>query len=73
MGDLVRILKKEETETFGRGYKQSFTDEIFEIPSVPTWNPPTYSLIDTNKEIIQAKFYQPALQLVRESPLQNGK
>ena len=71
VGDLVRILKKEET--FGRGYKQSFTDEIFEISSIPTLNPPTYSLIDTDKEIIQGKFYQPGLQLVRESPVQNGK
>ena len=70
-GDLVRILKKEET--FGKGYKQSFTDEIFEISSVPTLNPPMYSLIDNDKEIIQGKFYQPELQLVRESPVQNGK
>ena len=71
VGDLVRILKKEET--FGKGYKQSFTDEIFEISSIPTLNPSTYSLIDTDKEIIQGKFYQPELQLVRESPVQNGK
>ena len=71
VGDLVRILKKEET--FGKGYKQSFTDEIFEISSIPTLKPPTYSLIDTDKEIIQGKFYQPELQLVRESPLHNGK
>ena len=71
VGDLVRILKKEET--FGKGYKQSFTDEIFEISSIPTLNPPTYFLIDTDKEIIQGKFCQPELQLERESPLQNGK
>ena len=54
VGDLVRILKKEET--FGKGYKQSFTDEIFEIWSIPTLDPPTYSLIDTKKEIIQGTF-----------------
>ena len=71
VGDLVRILKKEET--FGKGYKQSFTDKIFEISSNPTLNPPTYSLIDTDKEIFEGKFYQPELQLVRESPLQIGK
>ena len=58
---------------FGKRYKQSFTDEILEILSIPTLNPPTYSLIDTNKEIIQGKFYQPELQLIRESPVQNGK
>ena len=71
VGDLVRIVKKEET--FGKGYKQSFTDEIFETSSMPTFSPPTYSLIDTDKEIIQCKFYQPELQLVQESPAQNGK
>ena len=71
IGDLVRFFRKEET--FGKGYKQSFTDEIFEIASIPTLNPPTYSLIDTDKEIIQGKVFQPELQLVRESTLQNGE
>ena len=69
VGDFVRIVKKEKT--FRKGYKQSFTDEVFEIAGIPTLNPPTYSLIDSNKEIIQGKFYQPELQLVRESPNQN--
>ena len=50
VGDLVRIQKKEET--FGKGYKQSFTDEVFEISSIATLNPSTYSLIDTDKVII---------------------
>ena len=69
VGDFVRIVKKEET--FRKGYKQSFTDEVFEIAGIPTLNLPTYSLIDSNREIIQGKFYQPELQLVRESPNQN--
>ena len=69
VGDFVRLVKKEET--FRKGYKQSFNDEVFEIAGNPTLNPPTYSLIDSNKEIIQGKFYQPELQLVRESPIQN--
>ena len=71
VGDVVRIMKKEET--FGKGYKKSFTDEIFEISSIRILNPPTYFLIDIDKEIIQGKFYQPKLQLVREPPLENGK
>ena len=71
VGYLVRILQKQET--FGKGYKQSSTDEIFEISSIPTLNPPTYSLIDTDNEIFQGKFYQPKLQLARESSLHNGK
>ena len=70
-GDFVRIVKKEDT--FGKGYKQSFTDEVIEIASIPTLHPPTYYLIDADKEVIQGKFYQPELQLVRESPLKNGK
>ena len=69
VGDFVRIVKKEET--FRKGYKQSFTDGIFEIAGVLTHNTPTYSLIDSNKEIIQGKFFQPELQLIRESPNQN--
>ena len=62
------MLKKDDK--FGKGNKQSFTDEVLEISSIPTLNPPTYSLTDTKKEIIQCKFCQPELQLVRESPLQ---
>ena len=49
---------------FAKGYKQSFTDEIFEIFDVPTRNPPTYNLIDANKEPIEGKFYEP--ELIRE-------
>ena len=70
IGDFVRIVKKEEI--FGKEYKQSFTDEVFEIASIPTLHPPTYSLIDADKEVIQGKFYQPELQLVRESLLKIG-
>ena len=71
IGDFVRLVKKEET--FGKGYKQSFTDEVFEFASIPTLQPPTYSLFDADKEVIQDKFYQPELQLVRGFPLKNGK
>ena len=39
IGDLVRKVKKEET--LGKGYKQSFTDEVFEIASILTLHPPT--------------------------------
>ena len=69
VGDFARIAKKEET--FRKRYKQSFTDEVFEIAGIPTLNPPTYYLIDSNKEVIQGKFYQPELQLVQEYPNQN--
>ena len=70
IGDLVRIMNNEET--IGKGYKQVFTDEVFKIASIPTLHPPTYSLFDANKEVIQGKFYRTELQLVRKFPLKKG-
>ena len=69
VGNFVRTVKKEKT--FRKGYKQSFTDQVFEIAGNLTLNSHTYSLNDSNKKVIQDKFYQPELQLVRESPNQN--
>ena len=66
LGDFVWIFKKEET--IRKGYNQSFTDEVFKTAGIPMLNPPSYSLIDSNKEVIQGKFYQPELQLLLESP-----
>ena len=63
VGDFVRIVK--EDEAFRKGYKQSFTDEVFEVESLAAFIPPTYSLIDANGDKIEGKFYQPELQLVR--------
>ena len=63
VGDFVRIVKKDKA--FRKGYEQSFTDEVFEITDIPTLFPPSYSLIDANKEQIEGKFYQSELQLVR--------
>ena len=70
IGGFVRIVKKKET--FGKRYKQSFTHEVFEIASIPTLHLPTYSLIDADEEVIQGKFSERELHLVRESPLKNG-
>ena len=47
-----------------KGYKQISTDEVFEIVAIPTVNPPTYSLIDAEKEKINAKFYEKELSLI---------
>ena len=63
-GDFVRIAKKDLP--FRKGYKQNFTDEVFEIETIKTVNPPTYTLVDANNEIIQGKFYQPELIKVGE-------
>ena len=59
VGDRVRIGKK--IETFHRGYRIQFTEELFTISHIPTRNPPTYVVKDVNDEIIQGKFYEPEL------------
>ena len=46
VGNFVRIAKIDIP--FRKGYKQSFTDEDFEIFDIPTRNPPTYNLIDAD-------------------------
>lgn len=63
-GDFVRIAKPDLP--FRKGYKQTFTDEVFEINRVATLNPPTYNLIDSLNEEIKGKFYEPELKRVRE-------
>ena len=68
---LCSISKKKET--FQKANKQSFNDEVFEIASTPKLNPPTYTLFDSSKEIIQGKFYKPEVQLVRESSKQKSR
>ena len=59
IGDRVRIRKK--IETFHRGYRKQFTEELFTISHLPTKNPPTYVVKDVNDEIIQRNFYEPEL------------
>ena len=59
IGDFKRISKADTT--FQKGYKQTFTDELFEIIDIPTKNPPTYSLLDKNAEPILGKFYEAEL------------
>ena len=64
VGDFVRIAKIDIP--FRKGYKQSFTDEVFEIFDIPTRNPSTYNLIDADREPIDGKFYEPELIRVLE-------
>ena len=49
---------------FRKGYKQIFTDKVFEIVAIPTVNPPTYTLIDAEKKEISGKFYEKKLSLI---------
>ena len=58
-------MRTEKTDLpFRKGYKQIFTDEVFELFAIPTVNPPTYSLIDAEKEEISGKFYEKELSLI---------
>ena len=61
IGGFVRISKIDLP--FRKGYKQTFTNEVFEVYDIPRINPPTYSLIDSNQNPISGKFYQ--LELVK--------
>ena len=63
IGDKVRIAKQDLP--FKKGYKQNFTDEVFRITKVATFNPPTYSLSDGDGEDISGKFYEPELIKIR--------
>ena len=62
VGDYVRIEKTDLP--FRKGYKLIFTDKVFEIVALPTVNPPTYSLIDAEKEEISGQFYEKQLSLI---------
>ena len=66
-GDFVRVSK--ENLPFKKGYKQNFTDEIFQIEKIATLNPPTYNLLDSAKEKL-GQVYQPELILVKKK---NGR
>ena len=68
VGDFVRISKADIP--FRKGYKQTFTNEVFEIFDIPTKAPPTYSLIDSRLEPLRGKFYE--LELSKEAGVQNG-
>ena len=63
VGDFVRIRK--EKLVFNKGYTQNFSDEIFRIKSLETTNPPTYSIVDANEEVISGKFYESELNRIK--------
>ena len=58
VGDRVRVRRK--IETFHRGYRTQFTEELFTF-SHTNENLPTYVVKDVNDEIFQGKFYEPEL------------
>ena len=56
-----KVRKAKQDLPFKKGYKQSFTDEIFTIIKISTFNPPTYNLRDESGDTINGKFYEPEL------------
>ena len=64
LGDYVRLAKVDIP--FRKGYKQSFTDEVFEVFDIPTQNPPRYNLIDNKREPIEGKIHVSELIRVLE-------
>ena len=65
IGDQVRISKYKKT--FEKGYTANWTEEVFTIQKVQTTIPYTYKLKDTKNEIIQGTFYEPELQLAKQT------
>ena len=59
IGDRVRISKYDWP--FRKGYKAKFTREVYEIVTIATRKPPTYTIKDEQVEVIQGKFYQKEL------------
>ena len=64
-GDFVR--KSKADLPFRKGYKQTITNEVFEIYDIPTTNPPTYGLIDASQEPFNGKFFELDLIKVRHN------
>ena len=54
IGDQVQIRRK--IDTFHQEHEIQFTQELFTVTSIPTCNPPTYTVKDRNNKIIQGNF-----------------
>jgi hypothetical protein len=65
VGDVVRISKHKTV--FDKGYKPSWTNELFKIVKVKVTNPATYLLEDMKGHPIQGGFYEHELQKAKYS------
>ena len=63
INDKVRLSKYRET--FTKGYKPAWTNEIFYVTDRKATKPPTYVLRDSEDQIIDGAFYEPELGLVK--------
>ena len=50
-GQQVRIRRR--IDTFHRGYKIQFTEEMFTATAIPTTNPPAYDVENCDGEVIE--------------------
>ena len=67
MGDKVRL--SQSRRAFRKGYLPQWTIEIFTISSrIPT-DPPTYEIVDYDKQNIVGKFYAKELQKVAKEDI----
>ena len=57
----IRVPISKYNLPFRKGYKPQFTREVFEIVTIATRKPPTYTIKDEQGEVIQSKFYQKEL------------
>ena len=65
IGDQVRISKLKKK--FEKGYTANWTEEVFIIQKVQSTIPYTYKLKDTKDEIVKGTFYEPELQLAKQT------
>ena len=63
--DQVRISKLKKK--FEKGYTANWTEEVFIIQTVQPTIPYTYKLKDTKNEIVKGTFYEPELQLAKQT------
>ena len=65
IGDQVRISKLKKK--FEKGYTANWTEEVFIVQKVQSTIPYTYKLKDTKNEIVKGTFYEPELQLAKQT------
>lgn len=65
IGSFVRISNPKQT--FDKGYKKQWSDEIFLVQKAILSHPHTYTITDLNGEKIEGKFYEEELQEVIKS------
>lgn len=63
VGDSVRISK--ERMVFSKGYRATFSSEVFTIHQVLSTTPITYKITDLNNRLILGCFYEPELLKVK--------